>query len=95
MGIFRWLRRNDNSSTERRDMEQVREAVERVMTLNPRLRMAQHCAERLAPAVKVSLRYARDLVASSAMVDDPTSMIIGFRLVVRFRPAISVGSIVA
>jgi hypothetical protein len=60
MGIFRWLRRNDNSS----DTEQVREAVERVLTLNPRLRMAQHCTERLAPAVKVSLRYARDLVAS-------------------------------
>ena len=64
MGIFRWLRRDDNSSTERRDTEQVRETVERVMTLNPRLRMAQHCAERLTPAVKVSLRYARDLVAS-------------------------------
>jgi hypothetical protein len=64
MGIFRWLRRNDNSSTGWRDTEQVREAVERVMKLNPRLRMAQHCAERLAPAVNVSLRYARDLVAS-------------------------------
>lgn len=64
MGIFRWLNRNDKSNTERRGTEQVREAVERVMTLNPRLRMAQHCAERLAPAVKVSLRYARELVDS-------------------------------
>ena len=64
MGIFRWLRRDDNSSTERRDMGQVKETVERVMTLNPRLRMAQRCGERLAPAVEVSLRYARDLVAS-------------------------------
>lgn len=64
MGIFRWLSRNDKSSKERRGTDQVRGAVERVMTLNPRLRMAPHCAERLSPAVRVSLRYARDLVDS-------------------------------
>ncbi|MFM0008165.1 hypothetical protein PQR57_45570 [Paraburkholderia dipogonis] len=73
MGIFRWLHRDDNSSTERRDMEQVRETVERVMTLNPRLRMAQHCAERLTPAVKVSLRYARDLVASLPLLHEASA----------------------
>jgi hypothetical protein len=64
MGLFTWLRRSDHSGTRQRDAEQVREFVERVMTLNPRLRMAQHCVERLTPAVTVSLRYAHDLAAS-------------------------------
>lgn len=64
MGISKWLRRNGNASTDPHDAEQVREAVERVVTLNPRLEMTQRCRERLAPAIAVSLRYATDLVAS-------------------------------
>ncbi len=64
MSIFGWLRRHDDPGTERKDTEQVSEAVERVIALNPRLAMAQHCRERLTPAMAASLRYAGDLVAS-------------------------------
>lgn len=64
MGMFNWLRSNDDARTERQEPEQVREAIDRVMALNPRLGMAQRCRERLAPAVAASLRYATDLVTS-------------------------------
>lgn len=64
MGIFNWLRSNDDARTERQPPERVREAINRVMALNPRLGMAQRCRERLAPAVAAALRYATDLVGS-------------------------------
>jgi len=64
MNIFNWLRSHDDVRTEREESEQVRDAVDRVMALNPRLGMAQRCRERLAPAVAAALRYATNLVAS-------------------------------
>ncbi len=65
MSIFGWLRRHDDPGTERKDTEQVSEAVERVIALNPRLAMAPSIAgRRLTPAMAASLRYAGDLVAS-------------------------------
>jgi hypothetical protein len=64
MGISKWLRRNDDASNKPQDAGQVREAVERVMTLNPRLGMARHCRKRLVHAVTGSLQYASDLVAT-------------------------------
>jgi hypothetical protein len=64
MGIFNWLRSNDDARTKRHEPEQVRKAIDRVMALNPRLEMAQRCRERLAPAVAAALRYATDLIAT-------------------------------
>ncbi|CAE6762625.1 hypothetical protein [Paraburkholderia domus] len=64
MGIMNWLRSNDDARTDRQEPEQVTEAIDRVMALNPRLGMVQRCRERLGPAVAASLRYATGLVAS-------------------------------
>lgn len=64
MGILSWLRSNDDARTERHEPEQATEAIDRIMALNPRLGMAQHCRERLASSVAASLRYATALVTS-------------------------------
>jgi hypothetical protein len=64
MGIFNWLRSNDDARAGLQEPAQVREAIDRVMALNPRLGMAPRCRERLAPAVAASLRYATGLVTS-------------------------------
>lgn len=65
MGIFDWWHGRSGSTPTAQLKQQIDETVERVVqTTNPRLRFAPHYRAQLAPAVEISLAYARDLVAS-------------------------------
>jgi hypothetical protein len=63
MGFLNRLGRTDNPATVQ-DRQRVSETVERVMALQPQLRLARHYQKRLAPAVATSLKYLRELVDS-------------------------------
>lgn len=64
MGIFNWWRRHGGDANNAQSVERINETVERIVTTNPRLRLARRYRARLAPAVATSLNYARDLVAA-------------------------------
>jgi hypothetical protein len=61
MGFLNRLRRTTGPATAQ-DNERIGTTIERVMTLNPQLRLARHCQKRLAPAVATSLDYVRGLI---------------------------------
>ncbi|RZA30336.1 MAG: hypothetical protein EOP92_35115, partial [Lysobacteraceae bacterium] len=61
MGFLNRIRRTTGPATVQ-DRERVGATVERVMGLQPQLRLARHCEKRLAPAVATSLEYVRGLV---------------------------------
>jgi hypothetical protein len=62
MGILSWLSRTDPADLE--DKQRIDEAVERVMRLNPQLKLARRYHAKLAPAVGTALRYVVGLVDS-------------------------------
>jgi hypothetical protein len=64
MGILDWLLHRSDERAAPQDSERVAEATERILAINPRLRMARRYRERLAGAVTVSVRYEDKLVAS-------------------------------
>lgn len=64
MGILNWWRRHGADVNNTQSAERINEAVERIVTTNPRLPLARRYRARLAPAVATSLNYARDLVAA-------------------------------
>jgi hypothetical protein len=65
MGILDWWRQRSGSAAGSQDGKRIDEAVERVVqTTNPRLKFARRYRARLAPAVRDSLDYIRDLLAS-------------------------------
>jgi len=61
MGIFSWLWNKDSAGGAAQDKE-ISEAVDRVVTLSPQLRLANGHRERLAEVIGTSLEYVRDLV---------------------------------
>jgi hypothetical protein len=63
MNIFNWLLGND-SPADVQHAQWVGEAVERIVKLNPRLRLARRYQERLKPAAATALDYVIDLVGS-------------------------------
>lgn len=64
MGILDWLINRGDDRAEQQESERVTEAIERILAINPRLRLARRYHERLAEAVTVSVRYEDSLVAS-------------------------------
>lgn len=66
MRIFRRLRREDrvDGAQDPQHRRLVGEEVERIVQLNPQLRLARHYREHLEPAVATSIKYVGDLVAS-------------------------------
>ncbi len=62
MGILSWLSRTNPADLE--DKQRIDEAVERVMRLNPQLKLARRYHAKLAPAVGTALRYVVGLVDS-------------------------------
>jgi hypothetical protein len=64
MGILDWLINRGEDRVEQQESERVTEAIERILAINPRLRMARRHRERLTEAVTVSVRYEDGLVAS-------------------------------
>lgn len=63
MGILSWLSRTDHAA-DPQDKRRVDETIERVMQLNPQLRLARHYKTKLAPAVATALKYVGELVDS-------------------------------
>ena len=65
MKIMDWWRGRANTAQSPLDKQRITDAVERIVqTTNPRLRYAQGYQKKLAPAVKASIDYAHELVAS-------------------------------
>src|SRR4051812_20566451 len=62
MGLLSWWFGKNRASDER-DSPQVKEIVERIVRLGPQLRLARDCEARMAPAVRRSLDFLRELVA--------------------------------
>lgn len=62
MGIFDWLRRAGHAGGEQ-DSRHIEEAAERILKLNPQLRLARHYRTHLEPALATSLGYVGDIVA--------------------------------
>ena len=50
MGILDWWRRLSGDANNAQSAERINEAVERIVTTNPRLRLARRYRARLAPA---------------------------------------------
>jgi hypothetical protein len=61
MGIFDWLRRHERAA-DSVDAQRTRAAVERIVELNPQLRLASHYQARLAKAADAALDYIRRIV---------------------------------
>ncbi|WP_321948188.1 hypothetical protein [Paraburkholderia sp. J10-1] len=64
MGILSWLTPREEADTEDDaiDSELIREGIERVIRLDPPLRLAAGFERRLSRAVRVSLRHLNDLI---------------------------------
>jgi hypothetical protein len=63
MGILNWLLGADSHADDRH-ARWIGEAVDRIVTLNPRLRLARRYQVRLEPAAATALQYVIDLVGS-------------------------------
>src|ERR1700758_670099 len=61
MGLLSWWF-GKNRASEEGDLQQVKEIVERIVRLGPHLRLAPDCEARMAPAVRRSLGFLRELV---------------------------------
>ncbi|CAB3808757.1 hypothetical protein LMG28614_06874 [Paraburkholderia ultramafica] len=64
MGILSRLFHRDQVKIAPQESARINEALERILAMHPRLRMARRYRERLAPAVAASLQYADDLIGS-------------------------------
>lgn len=64
MGMLNWLLNRGQARGAQPETGRVNEMIERVVAVNPRLRMAQHCRERLASAVSHSIAYIDELIGS-------------------------------
>ena len=66
MGILSRLRRGGREGSARNDQQTplVNAAMERIVDLNPQLRLARRYQAQLEPAVSTSLKYVSDLVAA-------------------------------
>ncbi|MBS1190502.1 MAG: hypothetical protein H6R10_2294 [Rhodocyclaceae bacterium] len=64
MGILNWLRHGGRGESEQ-GKQLIGEAVERIVKLNPQLRLARRYQARLEPAVATSLKHVGDIVASA------------------------------
>lgn len=62
MGILSWLSRTDPADLQ--DKQRIDQTVERVMRLNPQLKLARRYHAKLAPAVATALKYVVELVES-------------------------------
>lgn len=62
MGILAWWRHRGGTAKDAQSAERVDAAVERIMKMNPRLRLARRYRVRLAPAVATTLAYAKSVV---------------------------------
>jgi hypothetical protein len=65
MGILDWWRRRGGIAKDAQSAEQIDAAVERIVKMNPRLRLARRYRARLAPAVATTLAYAKSVVAAA------------------------------
>lgn len=64
MNILDWLLHHNEARNTREQSERNSEALERILKIIPRLRMARRYQELLAPAVAAALEYESELVAS-------------------------------
>jgi hypothetical protein len=64
MSILNWWHRHGDDANKAQSAENINEAVERIVTMYPRLRLTRRYRARLAPAVATSLNHARNMVAS-------------------------------
>jgi hypothetical protein len=64
MGMLTWLLHRERARSALHEDGRVDEMIERVVAVNPRLRMAQHYRERLASAVSLSVGYIDELIGS-------------------------------
>jgi hypothetical protein len=64
MSILNWLFHRGDAETGRQRGERIAEATERVLAINPRLRLAKRYRERLRGAVTIAVDYVGALVGS-------------------------------
>lgn len=64
MGMLNWFLHRYAVRIQPHDSERIDQAIERIVTMNPRFQLARRARKRLAPAVAVSQTYVDKLVAS-------------------------------
>lgn len=64
MGLLRWLFHRERVHVSVVDAARLDEAIERILAIHPRLRMASHYRRRLKRPVAATLQYVDELIAS-------------------------------
>ncbi|MEM5386236.1 hypothetical protein VSR68_21905 [Paraburkholderia phymatum] len=64
MGLLRWLFNRERVHVSVADAARIDEAVERILAIHPRLKLASHYRRRLKRPVAATLQYVDELIAS-------------------------------